>query len=203
MFTWFKNNPAALAAVFATVTLGACSGSQTVNSRSLAVVHEGLKAPAGTKKITEAVDGLTVGHRLMASKEYELALKAYTRAAAEKGLNADVLSALGSANMHLGRLHHANELLQLAVKKDPDFVPAWNNLGVVLMSQGEYAEAKRVFQLAYGLDNGSSEEIRKNLTKVIAIMDNREYSSPNTNNDFELVRRGNGKYLLLSTSNSG
>nr|WP_325251413.1 tetratricopeptide repeat protein [Amylibacter sp.] len=136
-----------------------------VNSRSLAEVHEGVKAPPGTEKVTESVDGLTVGHRLMASGEYELALKAYTRAAADIGLNADVLSALGSANLHLGRLHHARELLELAVNKDPEFVPAWNNLGVVLQSQGEYPEAKRVFQLAYGLDNGNSEEIRKNLTK--------------------------------------
>ncbi|MDR6263967.1 tetratricopeptide repeat protein [Roseobacter sp. N2S] len=153
--------------------------------------------------MTESVDGLTVGHRLMASGEYELALKAYTRAAGNIGLNADVLSALGSANLHLGRLHHARELLELAVNKDPEFVPAWNNLGVVLQSQGEYPEAKRVFQLAYGLDNGNSEEIRKNLTKVIAIMDKSVYSTPNDNNEFELVRRGNGNYMLLSTSNSG
>lgn len=203
MFTWYKNKSVVTLAVLASGLLTACSLNPAVNSRSLAEVHEGVKAPRGTEKVTESIDGLTVGHRLMASGEYELALKAYTRAAANTGLNADVLSALGSANLHLGRLHHARELLELAVKKDPDFVPAWNNLGVVLQSQGEYPEAKRVFQLAYGLDNGNSEEIRKNLTKVIAIMDKSVYSTPNDNNDFELVRRGNGSYLLLSTSNSG
>nr|WP_323777342.1 tetratricopeptide repeat protein [Amylibacter sp.] len=203
MFTWCKNKSAIAAAVLACSFLTACSLNPAVNSRSLAEVHEGVKAPPGTEKVTESVDGLTVGHRLMASGEYELALKAYTRAAGNIGLNADVLSALGSANLHLGRLHHARELLELAVNKDPEFVPAWNNLGVVLQSQGEYPEAKRVFQLAYGLDNGNSEEIRKNLTKVIAIMDKSVYSTPNDNNEFELVRRGNGNYMLLSTSNSG
>jgi hypothetical protein len=35
----------------------------------------------------------------MAAGEYELALKAYLRAAAEHGLNVDTLSAIGSANL--------------------------------------------------------------------------------------------------------
>ncbi|MCP5075108.1 MAG: tetratricopeptide repeat protein [Rhodobacteraceae bacterium] len=165
-------------------------------------VREGPKAPKGTEIITEAVDGLIVGHRLMAAGEYELALKAYHRGANEHGLNADVLSALGSANLKLGRMAHAKELLLLAVEKDDKFVPAWNNLGVVLQTQGEYAEAKQVFQLAYGLDNGNSEEIRLNLTKTIAILENSGYSGGNETKEFELVRRGNGRYLLLQTPNS-
>lgn len=162
-----------------------------------------MDAPVGLAQDEESVDGLIVGHRLMAAGEYELALKAYTRAAGELGLNADVLSALGSANLRLGRLSHSKELLEIAVKKDPEFVPAWNNLGVLLQNQGNYHEAKRVFQLAYGLDNGNSDEIKKNLTKTIAIIEDTGYDKPNENNKFELVRRGNGKYLLLSTPNSG
>ena len=180
-----------------------CSSNGTVNSRSLSPVHQGVKAPKGVKSITEAVDGLVVGHRLMASGEYELALKAYRRAAGEHGLNADVLSALGSANLKLGRLHQAEEMLRIAVAKDDKFVPAWNNLGVVLQFQGNYGEAKQVFQLAYALDNGDSEEIRANLTKTIAILESSGYSTPNKPKEFELVRRGNGRYLLLSTPNSG
>jgi tetratricopeptide (TPR) repeat protein len=171
-------------------------------SRSLVEHHKGIKAPKGTVKVTEAVDGLIVGHRLMAAGEYELALKAYKRAAVEHGLNADTLSALGSANLGLGRLSQAEELLRLAVAKDDKSVPAWNNLGVVLQNRGEFGEAKRVFQLAYGLDNGNSEEIRANLTKMIAILENSGYSPDNEPKKFELVRRGNGRYLLLQTPNS-
>ena len=157
---------------------------------------------ADTANISEAVDGLIVGHRLMAAGEYEVALRAYTRAAAEQGLNADVLSALGSANLKLGRLGQAKKLLKRAVEKDDRFVPAWNNLGIVLSSEGNLREAKRVFQLAYGLDNGNSEEIRTNLTKIIAKIENSSYTVENNNNEFDLVRRGNGRYLLLKTANS-
>ncbi len=45
------------------------------------------------------IDGLLVGHRLMAAGEFELALNAYQRAAAQQGLNPDTLSAIGSANL--------------------------------------------------------------------------------------------------------
>jgi len=169
----------------------------------LAALGQGPNAPTDAAHISEAVDGLIVGHRLMAAGEYELALRAYTRAVAEQGLNADVLSALGSANLKLGRLGQAKKLLKSAVEKDDTFVPAWNNLGVVLSSEGNLREAKRVFQLAYGLDNGNSEEIRANLTKIIAKIENSGYTvENNNNNDFDLVRRGNGRYLLLKTTNS-
>ena len=56
----------------------------------------------------EGIDGLIVGHRLMAAGEYELALKAYYRAAADKGATVDVLSAIGSADLKLGRLGRRN-----------------------------------------------------------------------------------------------
>lgn len=158
----------------------------------------GPKAPAGTPVVSEAVDGLTVGHRLMAAGEYELALKAYSRAGAEQGLNADVLSALGSANLKLGRLNQAKTLLERAVEKDPKFVPAWNNLGVVLMEMGKEGKARGVFRNAFALDNGNSDEIRENLRLAIAKSENATYATAQEHK-FELVRRGSGEYLLLAT----
>ena len=65
--------------------------------------HDGPFAP-GVAPGGQAVDGLLVGHRLMDAGEYELAHKAYTRAAVTQGLTADVLAGLGSANLALGRL---------------------------------------------------------------------------------------------------
>ena len=158
----------------------------------------GILAPKGTETITDEVDGLIVGHRLMSAGEYELALRAYTRGAAEHGLNADVLSALGSANLRLGRLQQAQVLLKSAVEKDPKHVPAWNNLGVVLMELGEEGEARRVFRNAYALDNGNSDEIRENLRLAIARTEKAAYADDNEDK-FELVRRGDGRYLLLPT----
>lgn len=185
--------------ISASLMLGACVPQAP---SALAELRTGPTAPKGTIIITEAVDGLIVGHRLMAAGEYELALRAYTRGAAVHGLNADVLSALGSANLKLGRLGQAKKLLRRAVELDEKFVPAWNNLGVLLSNEGKYKEARRVFQLAYGLDSGNSEEIRENLTKIIAKDEKTSYTVKKQKNEFDLVRRGNGRYLLLKTASS-
>lgn len=159
----------------------------------------GPPPPAGTPEVTEAVDGLIVGHRLMAAGEYELALKAYYRAAAEHGLTTDVLSAIGSANLKLGRLGQAENDYRAALHENPSFVPALNNLGVVLMNEGNYGEAKEYFQQAFALDSGHSDVIRENLTRAIALMGDSGYSQPQNTSNFDLVRRGDGRYLLLST----
>ena len=144
------------------------------------------------------VDGLIVGHRLMAAGEYELALDAYYRGAARQGLTVDVLSALGSANLRLGRLGQAETLLRSAIDRDKTFVPAWNNLGVVLLEQGKTGEAARTFKTAYALDSGESAEIRDNLRLALARLENAAYSEPDRKGP-ALVRRGTGEYLLLTT----
>ncbi|GHC49213.1 tetratricopeptide repeat protein [Neogemmobacter tilapiae] len=113
-------------------------------------------------------DGLLVGHRLMEAGEYELALKSYYRAASEKGMTVDVMASIGSANMRLGRLGQAEQLLRRAIELDASYVPALNNLGVVLMEQGEVAEAKELFEQAYAQDSGETDSIRENLNRAIA-----------------------------------
>ena len=153
-------------------------------------------APVGRGSLEGSVDGLIVGHRLMAAGEYELALKAYLRAAATQGTNVDVLSALGSANLRLGRLGQAEQLLNRAIEADESFPPAWNNLGVVLMEKGDFGQAARVFRTAFALDSGQSADIRDNLRLALAKLENPAYSEPD--NNFALVRRGQGEYLLLT-----
>lgn len=144
-------------------------------------------------------DGLAVGHQLMASQEYELALQAYYAAAVDLGLNADVLSAIGSANLQLGRLNQAERILRRAIDEDDMFVPAWNNLGIVLYNKGELGEAREAFRVAYALDSGNSEEIRDNLqlldAKLAQVVPDQQSEA-----DFRLVRRGNGRYLLLGNN---
>lgn len=159
---------------------------------------DGRYAPDARPFGGESVDGLIVGHRLMAAGEYELALKSYLRSAAEQGITVDVLSAIGSANLKLGRLGQAERILREATEKDSTFVPAWNNLGVVLIEKGEPAEAARVFRLAYGLDSGKTDAIKQNLTYALAKIENLDYAAPKSISDFALMRRGRGDYLLLT-----
>ena len=146
----------------------------------------------------ESVDGLIVGHRLMAAGEYELAVKAYNRAAAQQGLNVDTMSAIGSANLGLGRLGQAERWLRRAVAEDPTFPPAWNNLGVILMEKGEIGEASEVFRRAFAADNGNSDEIRDNLRLALANLENPGNNGDQENQNFNLIRRGAGDYVLLS-----
>lgn len=155
-------------------------------------------APVGEDAGGKGVDGLLVGHRLMAAGEYELALKSYLRAAGEQGLNVDVLSAIGSANLQLGRLGQAEQILRRALEIEPTFVPALNNLGVVLMGRDKVGEARVVFQQAFALDSGETDAIRENLRLAIAKSKNEAYAEPVDKPNFSLVRRGQGEYLLLS-----
>ena len=171
------------------LALSACDNAGTLRQED-----DSPFAPTGVAD-GQYVDGLIVGHRLMEAREYELALDAYFRAAAEQGINVDVLSAIGSANLQLGRLGQAEQILRRATELDETFPPAWNNLGVVLMERGQYGEASRVFRLAFALDSGRSAEIRENLRLALAKLDNPTYSAPDE--EFRLVRRGPGFYGIL------
>ncbi len=154
--------------------------------------------PQGIDPNEKGVDGLIVGHRLMEAGEYDLAEKAYLRAGAEQGLNADVLSALGSASLKLNRLNQAEQLLRKAVDLDADFVPALNNLGVVLMERGNFGEARVFFQRAFAADSGETDSIRENLKLAIAKSNDAVYIKPEATAKFTLVRRGASTYELLS-----
>ena len=173
---------------------------------ALSACGQGAFAPADGDRVfapgvagSSDIDGLLVGHRLMAAGEYDLALRAYLRAAGQQGLNVDTLSALGSANLKLGRLNQAESLLRRAVERDPAFAPAWNNLGVILMEQGKTAEAAQIFRRAFATDNGNSDEIRDNLRLALAKLEDPFNTAAQENEPFQLVRRGTGDVLLLST----
>ncbi len=155
--------------------------------------------PFGADARKDGVDGLLVGHRLMAANEPELALKAYLRAAGEDGISVDTLSALGSANLALGRLGQAEQLLRRAIDEDPTFVPALNNLGVVLMERDKPGEARVVFQQAFAQDSGQSDSIRENLRLAIARTEVPVYGGVEEPvGTFSLMRREKGQYVLLT-----
>lgn len=168
------------------------------NTGGLAARDVTRNAPYGADKNGQGVDGLLVGHRLMAAGEFDLALRSYLRAASEQGINVDVLSAIGSANLQLDRLGQAEQILRRALEIEPTFVPALNNLGVALMRRGKVGEARVVFQQAFALDSGLSDAIRENLRLAIAKSEDEAYDEPTEEATYSLVRRGQGEYLLLS-----
>lgn len=174
--------------------LAACQAGDRLTPENV-----GPPPPPGTPQVKQAVDGLVVGRRLMAANQYELALQAFYRAALDHGLSVEVLTAIGSANLKLGRLSQAENDFRAALHRDPGSVPALNNLGVLLMEQGKYAEARQIFRRAFALDSGDSDVIRENLKHAIALMNKSGYSPPQEVSSFRLVARGDGTYLLQST----
>ena len=147
----------------------------------------------------DAVDGLLVGHRLLEANQPELALEAFQRAAYDQGLTAETLSGMGSANLALGRLNQAEDLLRRAVKLDAENPFVWNNLGVVLIERGKVAEASEIFRKAYALDNGQSDSIRDNLRLALAKLDNSLYDA-DEEQDYKLMRQGTSTYVIRNAS---
>ena len=170
------------------LTLAACSQGPSRDSPY---------AP-GLKKNGEAVDGLVVGNRLMAAGEYDLALDAFSRAALTHGMTSDVLAGLGTANLGLGRLNQAEELLRRALEQDEKSPEIWNNLGVVLIEKGKNAEAEQFFRRAYALDNGESDSIRDNLRLALAKTEDSAYAETQEQ-DYKLVRRGSSDFVIRKT----
>lgn len=174
--------------------LALLTGCQTATNSQ----NGGLEPP-GFSQSGESVDGLIVGHNFMRAGEYELALKAYRRSIAEQGFTPDVMNGMGVAHLRLGQVNEAERLLRAAVQADPNFGPAWNNLGVLLAQKQEYLEAKRAFEIAFGLGEGRSQQIKRNIAKISTALEKNVYTEVNNQSDFELVRRGNGVYLLIET----
>jgi Flp pilus assembly protein TadD len=164
---------------------------------SFSAAGEQVYAP-GVDQRGQAKDGVEVGHRLIAAGQYELAIKSFNRAALVQGADVEVLSGLGSANLGLGRLGQAESLLRSALKQDAKQPEVWNNLGVVLMERGKTPEAVRIFQRAFALDNGESDAIRDNLRLALAKSENSVIIG-NQEEDYKLVRRGAGDYLISPT----
>ena len=142
---------------------------------------------------------MEVGHRLIGAGEYELALRAFSRAALDRGeTDAEILLGMGTANLGLGRLGQSERLLRLAIEKEGNWPELWNNLGVVLMEQGKIGEAEQIFRKAYALDNGESDSIRDNLRLALSKSE-KSVNTDDQTNEYKLVRRGSSDYLIRRT----
>ncbi|TNC47839.1 tetratricopeptide repeat protein [Rubellimicrobium rubrum] len=173
--------------MLALLSLAAC-GNAGLNRAAGGIYAPGLASG-------QEADPLETGHRLMKSGEFQLALDAYMRAAAKEGLTPDTLAGMGTANLRLGRLGQAEDLLRRSVKEDPMFVSAWNNLGVLLMEQDKYGEASEVFRRAYAADSGNSDTIRDNLRTALVRMDDPFYTGINETEEVRTVGYGEERPL--------
>ncbi|MFK7763204.1 MAG: tetratricopeptide repeat protein [Roseobacter sp.] len=142
---------------------------------------------------------IEVGHRLIASGEYELAIKSFNRAALERGtLDAETLSGLGTAHLQMGRLGEAEKLLKRAVDAEGAQPVDYNNYGVVLMEQDRTTEAIFYFRQAFALSNGENIAVRDNLRQALAKSQNSANTGTEEGSDFKLVQRGHSDFVIRS-----
>jgi Flp pilus assembly protein TadD len=160
---------------------------------------KGTAYAPGVDTRKEGVDAAVVGNRLLANKQYQLALDAYTRAALKHGFTGEIYAGLGAANYGLGRLGQAEKQLRKAVTYPEAPPEAWNNLGLVLLDQGETPEAIEMLRRAFALSNGENDEIRENLRLALAMQGKTVYDAE-LEQDLGLVRSGKNKYKLRKTA---
>ncbi len=175
--------------------LAACdtTGGQSLPPDQVMAPGIDLRAEANN----EGVDDVEVGHRLIAAGEYELAIKAFNRAALDRGeLDAEILSGLGTANLAMGRLGQAKPLLKRAVEEDDAEPVDFNNYGVLLMEQGKTRQAVRYFQRAFALSNGENIAIRDNLRLALAKSENSATTEVQKSSEYKLVRRGKSDFVI-------
>jgi Flp pilus assembly protein TadD len=67
---------------------------------------------------------------------------------------------------HQGRLEEAIDHFSTAVQLDPDYIQAYNNLGIILANQGRFEEAIEQFSAALKVNPGYK-SARLNLEKSL------------------------------------
>ncbi len=175
--------------------LAACEPTGGFSTSGEQVFAPGVDLRAEARE--EGADPVEVGHRLLAAGQYELAIRAFNRAALARGkLDAEILSGLGTANLGLGRLGQSEELLRRAVDQDDAQPVDYNNLAVVLMERGNITEATQYFKRAFALSNGENIEIRDNLRLALAKSENSATNEVQEQSDYKLVRRGNSQFVI-------
>jgi Flp pilus assembly protein TadD len=111
---------------------------------------------------------LSQGNRFLASREPDLAMKAFLGSMSVDGISAEAMTGAGIAAQQLGLLKAARRYLTQASELDPGSVAAHNNLGVVLYKMKEYYTARNEFRSAFAISSGKSEMAALNLNRAEA-----------------------------------
>jgi len=117
-----------------------------------------------SKQATEAYD---IGRWRLLGKEYDSAIEQLQVAANDPGVSSEVLNDLGVAYLlrdEPGDPDRAKQQFDLALQRDPKFLPALFNLGLLYDSTNKLEDAGRVWQQYLDLDSesGWAKEVRRN-----------------------------------------
>jgi Flp pilus assembly protein TadD len=144
---------------------------------------------------------LSLGKRLLAAGEPDLAIRAFQGSMNKEGVSAQAITGAGIAYRQQGLLHEARRYFEKASLIAPKSVIAHNNLGVVLYQLKEYYPARDEFRTAFALSNGTSEMAERNLNRAEATIEALTLV-PETDQVFshDVVRLGGGEFRLVDVA---
>jgi Tfp pilus assembly protein PilF len=90
---------------------------------------------------------LALGHKAAFKKEHEAALEAFEKAKTFKE-TAEILTLIAWVHTLLGDNEKAKSLCLKAISVDPDYGPPYNDLGSILLNEGQLEESIKWFELA-------------------------------------------------------
>ncbi|EQC48061.1 tetratricopeptide repeat protein [Bacteriovorax sp. Seq25_V] len=100
-----------------------------------------------SKREEKYEESLSLGHKAAYQKDHELALEHFLKAKSFKD-TAEVNTLVAWIYTLLGEPEKAKSLCLRAISLDPDFGPAYNDLGSILLNEGSIEEALKWFELA-------------------------------------------------------
>lgn len=106
-----------------------------------------------------------VGHAYSQREQYPRAIEYYTRAIELEPSNVNYLNSRGYNCILAGNYAAARADFAALLKIDPQYAPAWGNLGLVSASEGDYPKAIELLEKALGMD--SSQAILKDLIAAL------------------------------------
>lgn len=149
-------------------------------------------------------DQIELGIKMLRAGQPEMALDAFNRAIAEKGPTIAALTGAGAAYHQSGDFRSAEKLLRAAVRLDPNFAPARNNLGVVLFDTGRTKQARQEFERAFALSDGLQDRVSVNLgIAELTLKQDEGASAVPKEPDFDVTPIGNGLYQLSRRAEDG
>lgn len=151
-------------------------GVRTCAVASAGILLFACSAPTADMK-REASARMQMGVTYLEQRNLPAAMRELTRAAELDPQNPEIDMTLGLAYQARGDLGKAEEYMRIAIRKDPAYAAAHNNLGNVLGLQGKSEEAIREYEKAvanvlyptpeYGYYNMGREYVRlKDLSKA-------------------------------------
>jgi Flp pilus assembly protein TadD len=147
-------------------------------------------------KPSQPASFLSLGNRMLAAHEPDLAMKAFLSSMNAEGISFEAMTGAGIAAKQMGQLKTARRYFEQASKLAPDSVLAHNNLGVVLYIMKEYYPARNEFRSAFALSSGRSEIAERNLNRAEATIARIE-RIPETGSVIsqEAIRREDGEIV--------